>query len=79
LPLLPGGQYVRRLPGEGKGEMKETVVRTRTTTYAVYVCMNSSCEDEEFAAQVPPIYVDLPACPCCGCPSLLLEVLHREN
>ena len=58
--------------------MKETIVSTRTT-YAVYVCTNGICEDGEFAASIPPLYVELPACPCCGCPSLMYEVLRRES
>lgn len=58
--------------------MKETVVATRTT-YGVYVCTNSVCEEGEFASRIPPIYVVLPACPCCGCPSLLLDVLRRDT
>ena len=58
---------------------KKTVLVTRTAEYAVFSCMNSDCEDGEFAARVPPIYVGLPACPCCGCPSLLEELLYRET
>jgi len=61
------------------GALKETITTARTSTYAVYVCINSSCEDGEFAARVVPIYVELPRCPCCGCPSLLYEVLHRGH
>jgi hypothetical protein len=30
----------------------------------------------EFAAEVPPYYVDLPACPECGGPSGLLDLLR---
>lgn len=60
------------------GVVKETTVATRTT-YAVYVCMNAICEDGEFAAPIPPLYIELPACPCCGSPSLMYEVLRRED
>lgn len=47
--------------------------------YAVYVCMNQVCDDGEFAARVPPIYVELPSCPECGCQAILTEVLWREG
>jgi hypothetical protein len=61
--------------------MRKTSVAGGVTlaTYAVYVCLNSNCEDGEFVSHIPPIYLDLPACPCCGCPAILLEVLRREG
>jgi len=58
--------------------MKKTEIAV-VSTYAVYACFNSLCEEGEFAGRVPHISVDLPTCPCCGCPSLLLEILHRES
>jgi len=51
----------------------------RRNKYAEYVCTNESCDEGEFAARIPPIYVEMPRCPGCGCSSLLLEVLSRAG
>jgi hypothetical protein len=58
--------------------LRETTVVV-VVTYAAYACTNSLCAEPEFAAPVPPIYLDLPDCPCCGCPSFITEVLRRDG
>jgi len=81
--LLTIGHVEGVTPYQGmkeKGAVKrKTALVTRVAEFAVFACINSDCEEGEFAARVPPLYVNLPACPCCGCPSLLEEVLYREG
>lgn len=58
--------------------MARTAVATKNT-YAVFVCINSVCDQEEFAAIVTPYYAELPECPCCAGKSVLVDILVRRE